>query len=221
MNIVITGGSRGLGEWCVKMFREQGHEVYAPTREFSDLGIGYSAASLIAAGASEFEYVDALINNAAEQGPIGDLHDNHPAEWERCIRVNLIAPAMLCRALLPLMRPGSCIVNISGGGATSPRPNYSAYASAKAGLVRFTETLAEELRPRGIRCNAVAPGKMATAMTGFEGDSPRKAAELVAWLASPESAPITGKLISAVHDDWRAEDFWMLDKDRLTLRRVA
>ena len=142
-------------------------------------------------------------------------------------------------------RGGGKIVNISGGGATSPRPDFSSYAAAKCALVRLTETLAEELKEDRIDVNAVAPGAMNTRMldellsAGPDaaprefadalkrkregGTPPDKAAGLVAMLASSLSDGITGKLISAVWDDWeqlpqRREE---LKKSELyTLRRV-
>src|SRR5437016_14472488 len=104
------------------------------------------AISRIVAKAGEFDgSIDVLVNNAAIQGPIGPLLDNDPAEWAQTVAVNLTAPVMLCRACIPLMgkRSRSKIINLSGGGATGPRPNFSAYASAKAALVRFSETLAQ------------------------------------------------------------------------------
>jgi NAD(P)-dependent dehydrogenase (short-subunit alcohol dehydrogenase family) len=142
-------------------------------------------------------------------------------------------------------RAGS-IINLSGGGATSPRPNFSAYATAKAGLVRFSETLARELAEFHIRVNAVAPGAMNTAMQravldagaaragekeyqlaleqGRDGGAPpERAAELCLFLASPDAAGISGRLISAVWDDWpalggRPE---LAASDIYTLRRIV
>src|SRR5690606_11210471 len=105
-----------------------------------------------------------LVNNAAIQGPIGPLESNDPQQWIDTIHTNLIGPAMLCRAVLPGMKRSGYgkIINLSGGGATSPRANVSAYAAAKTGLVRLTETLAEEVKPARIDINAIAPGAMNT-----------------------------------------------------------
>ena len=138
------------------------------------------------------------------------------------------------------------IINMSGGGATSPRANFTAYGVSKAALVRFTETLAEELKPHNIQVNAIAPGAVRTQMTeeiviagqlaGSRelqqaqgilregGDSAENAAELAVFLASAESDGITGRLISAVWDDWRhlgehSEE--IAASDLYTLRRVV
>jgi 3-oxoacyl-[acyl-carrier protein] reductase len=109
--------------------------------------------------------IDAVINNAAIQGPIGPLSDNSWDDWKKTIQVNLLTPIYICRALLPqLLEHGSSIINLSGGGATGPRANFTAYATSKCGLVRFSETLADELKGTKVRVNCIAPGPMQTDM---------------------------------------------------------
>lgn len=213
----------------------------------ADLGQGGAAERIILEARSLCPRLYALINNAAELGPIGPLCKNDWRLWERTIQVNLLAPAALCRAAVPWMKEhgGGKIINISGGGAASPRPNFSAYATAKAGLVRFSETLAQELVSNNIQVNCVAPGPMNTAMlrailaaepelAGDEharalelcasgGAQPQSAAELIAFLLSPESQGITGKLISAVWDPWskfadHLDD--LRNSDVYTMRRI-
>jgi 3-oxoacyl-[acyl-carrier protein] reductase len=118
---------------------------------------------------------------------------------------------------------GGSIINLSGGGATGPRANFSAYATAKTGLVRFSETLAEELRPYNVRVNCIAPGAMNTAMLNevvdrgadaagqkeyaqavkvkqSGGASMQRVAQLCLFLVSDAARGISGKLISAVWD---------------------
>jgi 3-oxoacyl-[acyl-carrier protein] reductase len=193
--------------------------------------------------------LDALINNAAIQGPSGLLQENNWRAWQETIQVDLLSPVALCRGIAPWMieTGGGSIINLSGGGAAGVRARFSAYATAKAGLVRFSETLAEELRTHRVRVNCVAPGIMATTMleeivavgealagkweyetalrTLREGsDSIQRAVELILFLASDASKGITGKLISAVWDNWAA---WPQHLDELntsdgyTLRRVV
>jgi 3-oxoacyl-[acyl-carrier protein] reductase len=117
------------------------------------------------------------------------------------------------------------VINLSGGGATAPLPRISSYAASKAAVVRFTETLAEETRDVGIDVNAIAPGALNTRLMDeliaagpekvgaafFEkmtktrdgGGTPlEKGAELCVFLASSASDGITGRLLSAVWDDW-------------------
>ena len=193
--------------------------------------------------------LDVLANNAAIIGPIGPLAGNDWAEWHRTIQVNLLAPAALCRAAVAWMKAQAegVILNVSGGGATSPRPNFSAYATAKAGLVRMSETLAEEVKPYGIRVNCLAPGTMNTDMSkailrvGPElsgeqeyhrtreqaergGISMEVPAELAVYLASDKCSGITGRLISAAWDPWKDLHQRTADlegSDIYTLRRIV
>lgn len=193
--------------------------------------------------------VDILINNAAIQGPIGPIWENDWQAWQSTLQVNLLAPIQLCRAYLPLMQAKKYgkIINLSGGGATNARPNFSAYAVAKAGLIRFSETLAEEVKPFNIDVNCIAPGIMntdmlkaiihagptcagekeyQTAQATHQRDSSimENAAELCHYLASSRSDGITGKLISAIWDPWRNLATFKSDlcySDIYTLRRIT
>ncbi len=196
-----------------------------------------------------WDRIDVLVNNAAILGPIGNVWENDWEEWQTTIRVNLLAPVELCRACVPWMiahRQGK-IITLSGGGATGPRPNFSAYATAKTGLVRFSEILAHEVSKMNVQVNCVAPGAMNTAMlqavldAGLEkagaieyaqavkraeegGALPQRAADLCVFLASPAGDSITGKLISAVWDPWESlpehiDD--LKDSDIYTLRRIV
>jgi len=271
--VLVTGASRGLGEQICETFWRHGANVFlvarsdeslralctrfAVTRKDTqrashfavDLSAPDAPARIFHAVQSFTGRLDVLVNNAAIIGPIGPLEDNDWARWQAAIQVNLLAPAALCRLAIPLMKRqgGGAIINISGGGATSPRPFFSAYASAKAGLVRLTETIAAEAGRYGIRANAVAPGAMNTEMhdavlragpalageTEYRkaleqaergGVPPATAAELAVFLASDAAAGINGKLISAVWDPWqslasRAEE--LAKSDVYTLRRIV
>jgi len=192
--------------------------------------------------------VRVLVNNAALQGPIGPAWENDWAEWERAFRVNFLSPVDLCRRVVPMMGgAGGKIINISGGGATGPRPGFTAYGSAKSALVRFSETLAMETRTLGIDVNCVAPGAMSSAMTEEvlaagplragereyrdaerirqqQASPAERAAALCLYLASSASDGITGKLISAVWDPWDALADHLDDlrrTDVFTLRRIV
>jgi 3-oxoacyl-[acyl-carrier protein] reductase len=180
---------------------------------------------------------------------MGKAADNAPDEWAAAVTADLVSPALLCGAVVPWMAEhgGGRIINLSGGGATGPRPGFSAYAAAKAGLVRFSETLAVEVEALGISVNCVAPGAMGTDMlaaiaragAGAAGDKEHAAAvkaleggadtvqaalDLITFLASDASAGVTGKLISAVWDNW-AELPGRVDEvrgsDVFTMRRLA
>jgi len=205
---------------------------------------------LITEFAAECEGVAVLVNNAAAQGPIGNLWKTDVKLWEQTLHLNLTVPFRLCAGIIPFMLKSHYgkIINISGGGATSSRPRFSAYAASKAALVRLTETLADETKGLGIHVNAIAPGIMNTRMTeevlqsgpelaglmefqkakaqqaASDTTTPRKAADLSVFLASAESDGITGRLISAVWDPWRElRKRWVEIEptDIYTLRRIT
>jgi NAD(P)-dependent dehydrogenase (short-subunit alcohol dehydrogenase family) len=190
-----------------------------------------------------------LVNNAGVYGPIGPLEDVDWEEWVRAIHINLFGTALMCRAVIPLFRAQGYgkIVNLSGGGATAPLPRFSAYAASKVAVVRLTETLAEELRDARVDVNAVAPGALNTrlldevleagpARAGEQfharavkqqqdgGTAPEKGADLAVFLASAASDGITGRLLSAVWDDWRTlpeRREQLAASDVYTLRRIV
>jgi NAD(P)-dependent dehydrogenase (short-subunit alcohol dehydrogenase family) len=190
-----------------------------------------------------------LVNNAGIYGPKGNVEDVDWAEWIKAIEINVYGSVLMCRELLThfkKQRYGK-VIQLSGGGATNPLPKISAYAVSKAAIVRFAETLAEEVREFGIDVNALAPGALNTRMLEevlmagpdvvgkdfYErsikqkesgGASIDRAAELALFLASSRSDGITGKLISAAWDNWEEwpNHISELDKtDAFTLRRIV
>jgi 3-oxoacyl-[acyl-carrier protein] reductase len=191
----------------------------------------------------------ALVNNAGVYGPMGPVEDNDWGAWAEAVQINLFGTVLMCRAVVPHLRGQNYgkIVNLSGGGATSPLPRMSAYAASKAAVVRFTETLAEEVRDAHIDVNAIAPGALNTRLldqvlaAGPEavgrafyekslkqrdggGVPPEKGAALAAFLASAHSDGITGRLLSAVWDDWEAlpgRQQRLARSDIYTLRRIV
>lgn len=190
-----------------------------------------------------------LVNNAGIYGPKGEIETVDWAEWTKTIEINVYGSILMCRAILPHFK-AQCygkVIQLSGGGATNPMPRISAYAVSKAAIVRFAETLAEEVRGTGIDVNAIAPGALNTRMLDevleagpgkvgkafYErslkqkesgGSSLGRGADLALFLASAASDGITAKLISAVWDDW---EHWPEHLDELsssdvyTLRRIA
>jgi 3-oxoacyl-[acyl-carrier protein] reductase len=190
-----------------------------------------------------------LVNNAGVYGPMGLVEDNDWDEWTQGIQINLFGTVLMCRAVVPHFRAKGYgkIINLSGGGATAPLPRLSSYAASKAAVVRFTETLAEETRDSHIDVNAIAPGALNTRLldqilgagpervgksfyerslkqrdeggAGFE-----RGAALTAFLASAASDGITGRLLSAVWDDWAglpARQEHLSKSDIYTLRRIV
>jgi NAD(P)-dependent dehydrogenase (short-subunit alcohol dehydrogenase family) len=272
-NVIITGASRGLGSHLARAMWHQGASLLLVARSAealfelhaalmasaengqqvhvvrADLRTGDAVPTIIGEARRVWDKLDVLINNAAVLGPIGKIWENDWDEWQATMRVNLLAVVELSRACLPWMfvRRQGRIINLSGGGATRPRPHFSAYATAKAGLVRFSETLAHEVRDMNVQVNCVAPGRMYTDMlqavlhAGAEaaGESeyaqaviqaesqevfPQRAIDLCVFLASEAADGITGKLLSAVWDPWETLPEHLgdvHDSDIYTLRRIV
>ena len=188
------------------------------------------------------------MSNAGIYGPKGAIDQTDWSQWTRAVEINLLGSVLPARELLAHFRRRGHgkIVQLSGGGATRPLPGLSAYAASKAAVVRFAETLAEELREHRVDVNSIAPGPLNTRMleeilsAGPEcvgqsyydqaleqqrsGGIPlREGAKLAVFLGSVASDGITGKLLSAVWDPWpqlpaRLAD---LDSDLYTLRRIV
>lgn len=271
---IVTGGSRGLGQAIAGRFLEAGASVLLVARDAARLDeakrelAGVAGASgerlqvmagdvaqedecaqVVARARERWGTVTILVNSAGVYGPLGRFEDVPWPEWEEAVRINLFGTALMCRAAIPVMRARRYgkIINLSGGGATAPLPRISAYAAAKAAVVRLTETLAHELADDAIDVNAIAPGPLNTRLldqvlaagpeaVGREffdkslrqreegGASLDKGAALAAFLASAESDGITGRLLSALWDDWaglpaRREE--LAKSDVYTLRRIV
>lgn len=268
---VVTGASQGLGLAIARVLLAEGASVLICARNAAELeaarleldtahpgkvfaercDVGQEAEldEFAAAAARLLGGVDILVCNAGVYGPKGAIDTVDWAAWVQAIQINLTGTVYCCRVFLPQLRESSRgkILIISGGGATKPLPNLSAYAASKAGVVRFAETLAEELKPEGIDVNSIAPGALNTRLLdeileagpeivgeGFYksaikqrdsgGTSPELGGQLCAYLASCAGDGITGRLISAQWDPWeRMESFKeeMESTDVYTLRRIV
>lgn len=203
---------------------------------------------LVAATLDAFSAVDILVNNAGISGPLGPLQDNDVAGWLNTINVNVAGTFLCCRAVIPVMirQGGGKIINLSGAGGTGAWANLTAYCTSKVAVVRLTEVMALELQDKGITVNALGPGSVHTRMwenmtdqaaqvgadfihelglrvTSGEGAPIDDCAELALWLAGDASGNLSGRLISAVADDFRALGPRVPDimaSDAYTLRRV-
>jgi 3-oxoacyl-[acyl-carrier protein] reductase len=244
--VLVTGGGTGIGKEVARAFQEAGDTVLLCGRRADvleaaraelgervearpcDVSSDEQVTALVEGVVADHGGIDVLVNNAGVYGPIGTVLENDPAEWRRAIEINLFGPFLMTRRVAPVMvrRGGGAIINLSGGGGTAPKPRYSSYACSKSGVIRLTENTAAELAEHGVRCNAIAPGFIATAIhdetlqagersgeleavkqrLAAGGDDPRKAAELALFLAGPEAEGITGRLFSAIWDDWRSEE---------------
>jgi NAD(P)-dependent dehydrogenase (short-subunit alcohol dehydrogenase family) len=269
---IITGASLGLGAAIADTFAAEGAALMLCARSPAELetqraklAAAYPTARvathradvanradvdvLFAAAASAFGKLDIVVNNAGVYGPMGTIDTIDWDDWVQAITINLNGLVYCCRKAVEAFKPQRYgkIINLSGGGATNPLPGISAYAASKAAVVRFTETLALEVKELGIDVNAVAPGALATRLTdqliaagpervganlhermsklAREGGTPLSVgASLCAYLASAESDGVTGRLIAAQWDPWpfSGDIKGKIDKsDIYTLRRVV
>jgi 3-oxoacyl-[acyl-carrier protein] reductase len=270
---IVTGGSRGLGQAIAGAFLRGGASVLIAARDAArlaaareqlaplalpgrsllavaaDVSTPEGCAAVMDGAADLLPELSVLVCNAGVFGAIGRTEEVAWDEWISALQVNLLGAVLMCRAVVPHFRRRGYgkIVTVSGGGATAPQPRFSAYAASKAALVRFTETLAHELREDRVDVNAMAPGLLHTRMldevvaagperVGAEfharcveqraaGATPLdKGAALAVFLASARSDGISGRLLSAVWDDWAAlpaRRDELASSDWFTLRRVT
>ena len=154
--------------------------------------------------------IDILVNNAGITGGNGPTWTLDPAVWRRVLEVNLVAPFLTCRALVPQMiqQGYGRIVNIASVAGKEGNPNASHYSASKAGLIALTKSLGKELATQGVLVNAVAPAAARTAI--FDQMAPEQiaymlgkipmgrlvtvheVAAMVAWLASEDCSFCTG-----------------------------
>ena len=262
--VLITGAGRGIGKRLAIGFASAGARVALLSRsqtelDLAKLEIEHSGGAALAirgdvrvfaqlSSAVErtraaFGGIHVLVAAAAIQGPIGPLADTKPKAWIETIETNLLGVMHTCRAVLPLMveqRYGKIIL-LGGGGAADARPNFSAYATSKAAVVRLAETLADEVRDYNIQVNCMAPGGSYSHMTDeilrageragareiedaervrlTGGVPPEKQIQLALFLASERSNHISGKLIH-INDDWKRLEKENMHPELYTLRRV-
>lgn len=212
---VVTGGGRGIGAAIVGRLRSDGYEVTALDVE-PDPGVvecDISDAAAIEAVAGEIGPVDVLVNNAAIWRN-ASFEEVTADDYAEVLAVNLVGAFVCTQAFgRPMLDRGGAIVNIASIAARAAGRGPGAYSASKAGLLALTEQTALEWGPRGVRCNAVGPGLVPTpGSDAIYGDpavrasraaevplrrlaTPADVAAVVAFLASPDAAYITGQTI--------------------------
>jgi NAD(P)-dependent dehydrogenase (short-subunit alcohol dehydrogenase family) len=240
-HVLVTGCSRGIGLAVTKALLGEGWRVYGAARsapgiadpnfQFTSVDVADLASVEALRGKIDAdlgdEALDALIHCAVVQNPVGPLEETPPDEWAHAIQVGLIGSYNVVRLLLPYLHRShdARILLFAGGGAFSPRPRFSAYACAKAGVVRLAETLAEELADSTVSVNCIAPGFVPTPihestlqagplLAGAEydrvmrdvayddGSRLAQVVDCIQHLLSPYARGLSGKTVAAQFDDW-------------------
>ncbi|MBE2183178.1 MAG: glucose 1-dehydrogenase [Anaerolineae bacterium] len=232
---VVTGGSRGIGlaiaqalagagaklvitarkadglQDAANSLRESGAEVLALTAHNGDKD---QLQTLIQQTVEAYGGVDILVNNAATNPHFGPILEAEDSMWQKTIEVNLLGNIWLCQQVVPMMRSrgGGKIINIASINGIRPGRMQGVYSTTKAAVINLTQTLAMELAPDNIQCNAIAPGLVQTkfARAIWENDmlmdlvlsrtpaqrtgQPDDIAGIALYLASPASAFTTGQV---------------------------
>ena len=270
---IITGSSQGLGLEIARKFVLSGADIMMCARDgkrletakdemeklsnktqkvlslVADISLKKDVEIVVDETIKNLGGCHILVNNAGVYGPKNKIETTNWEDWVKTIEINLFGSILMCRALIKHFKKQNYgkIIQLSGGGATNPLPNLSAYAVSKVAIVRFCETLAKELNGTGIDVNAIAPGALNTRMldeilkAGQEkvgksfykksleqkkngGTSMQKGSELALFLASNASDGITAKLISAIWDNWKNWPSHLNDlssTDVYTIRRIT
>lgn len=181
---VITGGDSGIGRAVALAFAREGADVLIAYLEHDedaqetervvrdagrtavsmrgDVGDEAFCQRVVERALKEFGRLDIVVNDAAYQQTHESITEFPSEEIERVFRTNVLALFWLCKAAAPHLKPGASIINTASIEAYQPKPVLLPYATSKGAIVTFTKGLAQEMTPKGIRVNAVAPGPVWT-----------------------------------------------------------
>lgn len=220
---IVTGASRGIGRAIALGFAREGAHLVLVARTESklqdvaeeihaldrgalvvpcDVTNEKQIKRMVTAALGEYEHIDVLVNNAG-LGSFRPIYGTRLSNWDHMLAVNLTS-SFLCTKHVwkPMMQVGGgSIINMSSTSGTRAYPMYASYSASKWGQVGLTKTAAEEGKPKKIRVNAIAPGKVDTAMRANVAEDKEQmlkaedCVSLAVFLASDESRYITGQVI--------------------------
>jgi 3-oxoacyl-[acyl-carrier protein] reductase len=267
VSVLVTGAGRGIGKRLSIGFAGQGARVTLVARSKAELDLCHleiehagGTALRMRTDVCDYEQmvaaversrvqfggpVQVLVCAAAVLGPIGPFAESSPKDWQEMIDTNLVGVMNACRAVLPQMiekRAGKIIVLAGVGGKMPSRPNFAIHSATKTAVVRFAESISEELLEHNIQVNCLAPGETYTHMTdqilaagdrsGWRetetarqvrltgGVTPEKQIDLALFLASPQASHITGRMIH-VEDDWKKLKNGTIPSELYRIRRTV
>lgn len=227
---LVTGGGGGIGAALARAFAREGAQVVICGRRASaleatrdqivasgrdalavpaDLTQAEAVERLVQRIRERYGRLDVLVNNAGVLGAHAPIADYPVDEWDAVLAANLTAVFRLTKAVLPLMRRGGSIINVSSSVGRLGRAGWGAYSVSKFGVEGFSQVLADELCEQGIRVNTVNPGGTRTAMRAAAYPredpatvpSPDDVTTLFVHLASDRSTGVTGQALNA--REWR------------------
>lgn len=210
--VIVAGRRREPGEATVQACRESGcdaHYVQADVTEEAD------AAALVEFAVGRFGRLDIAFNNAGCQEPRAPIEAQTRETFDAVLDANLRSVFYGLKYQIPAMLErggGRIIVNASVSGIRNPNPGLALYSASKAAVISLVRSAAMECAPRGIRVNAIAPGRVVTSMmlgSGIDPNAiaaslpvrrlghPEEVAQAVVWLASDDASYVVGHVLAA------------------------
>lgn len=268
--VLISGGTKGIGFEILLFFIKKNYNVVTFSRKkLSDINkkiisqlkfhknVFFLKADIkkikdvkrvVSFCVNKFKKIDILVSNAGIYGSAGLFEKNNYNDWIKAININFFGSVNLLREIIPIMKKKNYgrIIQISGGGATSPLPMFSSYSISKVAIVRLIETIALELKDYNILINSIAPGAFSTELTksvlkfdknkiGVDNynkhlkivkqkNNFEKLLNLVDFLTIDKNCKLSGKLISAQWDNLESlkkKQKQIVQSDLFSLRRIV
>ncbi len=271
-NVIITGASKGIGFETAKIFLKEGANISICSKNSKNLKnalkklnkiktknqqIIYKVFNIsnenkikdfVKYSIDKFKQIHILINNAGVYGPKGETENVKWKEFKKVFDINFFGSVIFSRLLIKHFKKKNYgkIVQLAGGGIAGSIPRINAYGASKIAIVRYMQSLSDELKKYNININSISPGAINTGMLDeiitagdkkvgahyykkaikqkLIGGSPyKKATDLIIFLSSEQSSFLKGKIIHALWDDWNNFKKYkkkIINSDFFTLKRT-